>query len=238
MPPHSSHLLQLLDVGCFSPLKHAYRNQVANSMQLGRNYIDKLDFLEAFKIARAKALDSSNIRSGFIAAGLVFFDPERVLSRLRFKLRTPTPPEAAMAARQTPKTPHNIAQVDQKYTTLKGLLNRSSKSPPNSIDRALGRVVKRCKIAIYNAALLASEIKDLRAINARQTRKRAAPRSYIATGGVLTAEEDQGRVKKTRITDKAVLDGGGAQASTRAPPRCNIYSSLEHNARVCSMRIV
>ena len=28
MPPHMSHLLQPLDVGCFSPLKAAYRQQV------------------------------------------------------------------------------------------------------------------------------------------------------------------------------------------------------------------
>lgn len=28
MPPHSSHLLQPLDVGCFSPLKRAYGNEI------------------------------------------------------------------------------------------------------------------------------------------------------------------------------------------------------------------
>ena len=84
---------------------------------------------------------------------------------------------------------------------------------------------------------MASKVKDLRAINARQTRKRAAPRLYITTKGVLTAEEDQARVKKTRVVNKDVLDQGGAQASTRAPPRCSICSSLEHNTRVCSMRV-
>jgi hypothetical protein len=28
IPPHSSHLLQPLDVSCFSPLKHAYKQEV------------------------------------------------------------------------------------------------------------------------------------------------------------------------------------------------------------------
>ena len=28
MPPHASHLLQLLDVGCFGPLKKAYGHEV------------------------------------------------------------------------------------------------------------------------------------------------------------------------------------------------------------------
>ena len=48
-------------------------------MQLGRNYIDKLDFLEAFKPACAVALSSLNIHSGFTAAGLVLYNPKRVL---------------------------------------------------------------------------------------------------------------------------------------------------------------
>ncbi len=51
-------------------------------MQLGRNYIDKLDFLETFKPARAAALSSLNIYSGFTIAGLVLYNPKRVLSRL------------------------------------------------------------------------------------------------------------------------------------------------------------
>ena len=55
-------------------------------MQLGRNYIDKLDFLEAFKPACAAALNLLNIYSGFATAGLVPFNPERVLLYLQLKL--------------------------------------------------------------------------------------------------------------------------------------------------------
>ena len=239
MPPHSSHLLQPLDIGCFSPLKRAYGHQVEICMQLGRNHIDKLDFLEAFKPARAAALSSLNIHSGFAAAGLVPHNPERVLSRLQFRLRTPTPPasETAIAAHQTPKTPYTVAQLAQEYTTIKELLKRRSKSPPSPTEKALKRVVKGCQMAMHNAALLASEIKDLQAMSARQKRKRETPRSYIASGGVLTAEEGQDRVKRAQVADKAVLSGVAAQASGRAPPRCSMCSSLEHNARVCPTRV-
>jgi hypothetical protein len=34
MPPHSSHLLQPLDVGCFGPLKQAYGRQVEDLMRM------------------------------------------------------------------------------------------------------------------------------------------------------------------------------------------------------------
>ena len=82
MPPYSSYLLQLLDVGCFLPLKRAYKYQVESYIRLRRNYINKLDFLEAFKPTRVVALSSLNIRSGFTIARLVLYNPKRVLSRL------------------------------------------------------------------------------------------------------------------------------------------------------------
>jgi hypothetical protein len=42
MPAHTSHLLQPLDVGCFSPLKKAYSRQVESLIQDHINHITKL----------------------------------------------------------------------------------------------------------------------------------------------------------------------------------------------------
>jgi hypothetical protein len=48
MPPHSSHLLQPLDVGCFSVLKQSYGRRVEQLMRLGINHIDKTEFLPLY----------------------------------------------------------------------------------------------------------------------------------------------------------------------------------------------
>ena len=48
MPSYLSHLLQLLNVGCFSPLKRAYRNEVLGLARNYTNYIAKETFLQAF----------------------------------------------------------------------------------------------------------------------------------------------------------------------------------------------
>lgn len=56
LPPHSSHLLQPLDVGCFAVLKCIYGRLVEESMRLGINHIYKLDFLAAYPKARLGAL--------------------------------------------------------------------------------------------------------------------------------------------------------------------------------------
>jgi len=47
MPPHTSHLLQPLDVSCFSPLKRAYGREIEELARQGVYHIDKIDFLTA-----------------------------------------------------------------------------------------------------------------------------------------------------------------------------------------------
>jgi hypothetical protein len=55
MPPHASHLLQPLDVGCFAVLKRFYGTEVAEYIRGGINSIDKEDFLEIFLNVRPRA---------------------------------------------------------------------------------------------------------------------------------------------------------------------------------------
>lgn len=91
MPPHSSHILQPLDVGCFSPLKKAYSRQIEDLIRSHITHITKVEFLAAFKAAFFNSITEKNICGGFQGAGLVPFNPQAVLSKLDVKLRTPTP---------------------------------------------------------------------------------------------------------------------------------------------------
>jgi hypothetical protein len=81
MPPHSSHLLQPLDVSCFAVLKRQY-GQLEQRMRLGFNHIDKIDFLTAFPKARTMAYKAETIWNGFAATGLMPFNPDRVYQQL------------------------------------------------------------------------------------------------------------------------------------------------------------
>jgi len=82
MPPHSSHILQPLDVSCFSPLKHLYGQRVQEKTQNGVYSIGKENFLQIYPKVHQQALSSSNIKSGFAATGLIPLSPERVLSKI------------------------------------------------------------------------------------------------------------------------------------------------------------
>jgi len=63
MPSHSTHRLQLLDVGLFSPLSTAYTKQLNNLMfnSLGMVLITKRFFYLLFQAAFNKAFTQKNI---------------------------------------------------------------------------------------------------------------------------------------------------------------------------------
>jgi hypothetical protein len=61
-------------------------------MQLGINHIDKDDFLAAYPQARTEAFKEVNIWNGFMATGLVPYNPQCVLDILKIQFKTPTSP--------------------------------------------------------------------------------------------------------------------------------------------------
>lgn len=138
MPAHTSHLLQPLDVSCFSPLKRSYGQEV---QQLVR-YIDKEDFLSIYSKIRPFVFTDQNIRSGFQATGLVPYDPQRVLSSLTVT-KTPSPPHTpnGEAHPWTLETPHSIAQLEQQARLVRDLIQRQSQSPTS---QAVNQLVKGC----------------------------------------------------------------------------------------------
>ena len=140
MPPHSSHLLQPLDIGCFAALKRSYGRLIETKMRLRINHVDKLDFLEAYPSARIEAFKSETIKNSFAAAGLIPYDPDRVISKLNIYLRTPTPPPSrgSESSRNfTPKTPFTEKQLRRQASSIKALLRTGSRSLPSPLDRAL-----------------------------------------------------------------------------------------------------
>jgi len=237
MPPHSSHLLQPLDVGCFSVLKRSYGRLVEQKMGLGVNHIDKQEFLPLYQQARSEALHARNIRSGFTAAGLVPYDPDRVLSLLQAQLQTPSPPKQPPQQQAwVAETPHNITELQNQTILLKQYLKRRTQSPPSPTELALNQLVKGCQVAMHSAIFLAHENERLRTENQRQKRKKAQKRSYLAKGGVLTGAEAQSLIETERIsrTEAEARDRG--EVRQRALLKCSVCQSLEHNARTCLER--
>jgi hypothetical protein len=82
LPPHSSHLLQPLDVGVFAPLKRAMSNQMSRFLRSGIQRMHKVEWLERFIIAREQGITKENILSGWRGAGLFPENMHHILRQL------------------------------------------------------------------------------------------------------------------------------------------------------------
>lgn len=239
LPPHSSHLLQPLDVACFGPLKRLYGQRVQTAMQLEINHIDKVDFLAAYQQTRPQAFSLSNICSGFAAAGLVPYKPENVLDELHIQMKTSTPPGSSHSKESsswTAETPKTTRQLQKQSELIKCLWRQRTHSPPSPINQAVEQVVKGAQMAMQNALLLEHEVKQLRAANKTQKRKWNTARTFIATGGILTGAEGQQRSQEAADLLAGVVDEGGERPRKRAPPRCSNCHQIGHIRSSCTTR--
>jgi hypothetical protein len=173
-----------------------------------------------------------NICSGFLSAGLIPYDPDRVLSSLP-AVKTPSPPSTAVgssAPTWTSETPRNTAQLEQQARLIKSLLQRTSQSPTS---QAVNQLIKGCQLAINSAVLLATENEKLRQANQRKKKKQEQRRRYIAQGGVLTGQEGQDLVRIAENAEEGGVQSGAAEARQRAPPTCSNCHIQGHNRRQC-----
>jgi 4-hydroxybenzoate polyprenyltransferase len=71
LPPHSSHVLQPLDLSIFSLLMNAYRKELGYlTLYTDSTPIGKRNFLRCYSKARKSSLTAVNIKSGWKATGL------------------------------------------------------------------------------------------------------------------------------------------------------------------------
>lgn len=238
LPPHSSHMLQPLDVACFGPLKKVYGQRIQDLIRNGINHVDKTDFLQIYKEIRPQVFSTSNIGSGFSASGLVPYKPERVLEGLSI-YSTPTPPGSShskSSSSWTAETPKTARDLQKQAALIQKLWRQRTRSPPSPIAQAVDQVIKGCQIAMGNALLLEHEIRQLREANAYQKRKRESKKVYIASGGILTAAEGQQRVQRGLEVIEPMEQEGGEPPRKRAAPRCSDCNQLGHIRTRCPNR--
>ncbi|KAG6989045.1 Tigger transposable element-derived protein 1 [Fusarium oxysporum f. sp. conglutinans] len=239
MPPHSSHLLQPLDVGCFGLLKKAYGREIEHLIRSSITHISKTEFFPAFYAAFQATMTEKNIKGGFKGAGLVPFDPENVVSKLDVQLRTPTPAEeeAGQAQPWTSKAPKTIIEAELQSEYLERRIRRHQSSSPESILEALKSLSKGTKAVMHEMALMRAEIQDLRQANEILSRRRRAKRTRLQNRGKMTVEEGRDLTDQIDIDTQVVaeLSKSGDQGRSVRPGvrRCGRCGKAGHNARTC-----
>ncbi|KAI5193409.1 hypothetical protein E4T38_09963 [Aureobasidium subglaciale] len=76
LPAHSSHVLQPLNLGVFSPLKSRYHLAALDDA----SPIKKQRFVTCYHLARLERFTPRHLRAGWLAAGIYLFNPSKGLN--------------------------------------------------------------------------------------------------------------------------------------------------------------
>lgn len=228
LPPHSSHLLQPLDVGCFGPTKNLYGQKVQELMQQGIQSITKEDFLYLYPTFHQHTLSASNIKRGFKATGLVPLSPERV-SKPYLQLKTPTPPFTANTNSESfniRETPANVYEPGKRKKQVQHLQSYRPISLA-TVDQTVSKIIKGAEMVMRNAILLQEELHRLRAESARQKQQQQQrPGHFIQNGDSLLDAEGLSRAQEEEIRQLPLL-------RSRRPPTCSDCHQIGHNRLQC-----
>ena len=241
MPAHSSHILQPLDVGYFSPLKIAYGKHIEGLMRAHITHVTKEDFFPAFYAAYQATMTEKSIEGGFRGAGLIPFDPERVISKLDVRFKTPTPSNSRPSTSHSwvSKTPNNPIEASSQTNLIKRRISHHQDSSPTSILNAVDILAKGTTRIMHKMDLMKAEIHDLRAANEALSKRRRAKKTRLRKGGslsILEAQElgDQMEVEVQLKEETRIRAGRRPRTETRAR-RCGNCGKAGHNARSCQI---
>ena len=215
LPPHSTHLTQPLDVGCFQPYKHHHAEAIDEAVRAGGVEFDKLDFLAMFQYMRDMTFTQSTVTSSFKKTGLVPYDPNMVLHKItaiqssRRRQATPPPPPQAEWHARTPRTSKEV--IDFGIGLHKVLKDN------NAIEKGYRKHVSRfVKGALASAHSLEISNRDLELVHKTAVRKAARKKldgRVAQTGGVISvgdvrakaAQHDEDEMAKaTRAYERAL----------------------------------
>ncbi|XP_060572341.1 uncharacterized protein LOC132730435 isoform X3 [Ruditapes philippinarum] len=78
LPPHTSHILQPMDVGCFGPFAKIYSQECNKFQRFTGRVVDKYSVCAIACKAYSVALSVKNLQSAFMKSGIYPFNPDKI----------------------------------------------------------------------------------------------------------------------------------------------------------------
>jgi len=232
MPAHSSHILQPLDVVCFSPLKLKYSQRIRDLARRRVFHINKEGFLPAFKLAFFDVFREENCRKAFEASGLIPLNAAEVLDRLDVRLRTPPEPLPSTDPWQS-KTPSNTYE----FSSQSRLVLESIRRSPLTASAGFSQLVKGAELMLHQNALQSARISELEEQLDIITKRKSRKRKQVQKGGTLeygeTADQVATGPSSTAQQSKKARRQGGQDGAPATQRRCGTCGGAGHNARTC-----
>jgi hypothetical protein len=212
LPPHSSHLLQPLDVGIFSPLKMALSQRQARLFRSGFHRIEKAEWTEHYIKARDAAITEKNILSAWRGCFQKICFECFINCQRTTIISTPGP--VSMTDISSMNTPFLLTSSPPEPSTLRSA-NQAFLSDFTSTTinheykthvRRLSGIAERLQAEV---TILQKELGEIRAINSKRKERASGKRVILKGKTVISTEELQKALaeaeKATRCKHAALL---------------------------------
>jgi len=236
LPPHSTHLLQPLDVGLFAPLQLAYWKAIEDYFLTTTIWINRDIFFPLYKEACQQAYIFRNITAAFKQCGIVPFNPRSVLSEL---------PNSTALSRATSNSKNHEDSSPLGYTpyTKCELRQQTSRAPMVANTATTGQICNLILRFSHTAEYMSvqADIANTEAQRVREAVKKLRPsmndlwklgKGIVA--GVMTGEnilkqiQVQEKIDKEKAAKKQFPTRKSAQrAVVVTPVRPRIWFQLE-----------
>jgi hypothetical protein len=192
LPPHTSHLLQPLDVGVFQAYKHWHSEAIEDATQTGCGKFTKVEFLSALFEIRRKTFKSRTLRHAFGLTGLNPWNPSVALERLQDSelFANEETSNSSFSATNTPKTARQINRYSRHILQL-------SPNEEDSFHTCLAKLVKATKTQAVLVEHLTERVRQSDAAKLARQRRAQASRAHLRTGGIIR-KEDVNRMKRVK----------------------------------------
>jgi hypothetical protein len=187
--PHTSHVLQPLDVGVFSVYKHYHSEAVEAATMTGCRKFTKDEFLYAIGEIRAKTFRPYTIKLGFKLTGLWPINSELITEDLTsynpyddIAPRSDTPPSITSQQTEfsTPKTANKVRRISDRIRQY----DRNS----NRFQVALDKLVKGAEAQATLAYELQREFDRTEAIMATRHARYNISRQTMRITGIISSD--------------------------------------------------
>ena len=246
LPPHSSHVLQPLDLAVFAPLKQFYRKLVNNmTLWSDASALGKRKMQENYRKARLGAFSAKNIKSGWSAAGLWPLNQRKPLSSSLLLensnqggVRAGNAPNESSRPAQAPSPTESatqgglstpIRQVDVRAALRK---LQGSRQYTRSARKAQTDLWKEFNAKVFNETLLQARLEASMAQNeANKDKKRKKVHLDPNTKFATIRDIHRAQIQSGRVVEH--LDEESNVESSRSEGDCIVVSGRVSKNRAC-----
>lgn len=223
LPPHTSHLLQPLDVVLFQPYKHWHKQAILQATRTRYTQFNLMEFFCSITDIRNNTFKESSIRASFRQAGIWPVDVEKIVQRLHVEFSNLDIEknfkdmnenalnvlyllygaidrvEAKEAGILGPVTANDLPVTPQTVRTLQRagdyLKKRLYNELSSPLEGVLLRFIKGSNIQAATGAQALFDLHDTEAAT-RARKQRSQSKAGLQKGGVLIASKARAIVKE------------------------------------------